>query len=1131
MRRLLLLCLALLCGVLSAAAQDRTITGRITDQASGQGIPGVTVLLKGTTTGTQTDPQGAFSLALPTGTETANARLVFSSIGYGTVERLIGSDTNITVALGTDTKQLGEVVVTALGLEAQNDKLGSAVSTVKGGALMQSGESSIITGLSGKTPGLLITRSSGDPGASANIQIRGANTILGNNQPLIVVDGIPISNSSIGNSGIVASNGGSNENQIDGVVQASRLNDINPNDIASVEVLKGAAAAALWGSRASNGVLVITTKRGQAGDKLNVSVRSSVGFDRINRTVPLQSAYGQGTGGIYNAGQPRSWGDKISSRSGGTDAFITDPTAPGYQGFVTFEDGTRRYALANGTAANPHGGKNSRDTFDHSDEIFRTGYTLDNQASISGGDLKGKFYLSLGNTHVAGIAKRNSDNDRSTVRFNGERQLSEKFRAGVNVTYARTVSNRVQQGSNLSGIFLGGLRTPADFNNANYVGTYTDTEGNLYPDRQTSFRNPVGANQFTDNAGNVIGNPGFDNPFWTIDRVKNQTRVNRVLGSTEMNYDILPWLTLLNRTGVDFYTDRRSEYFPLGAGANLQGAITEEEISEGQFNNDAILRATRNLSENIGLSALAGFNLNSRRSSQVGSSSTSFVNPFSPPQVNNTPSNTRTPYNLLVVQRTAAAYAQVDLSFFDQLFLSGTGRSESASTFGSDAQSTFFYPAGTVAWQFTKLSGLADNNFLSFGKARVAYGSVGIQPSPYLTRTYYVPADASQIVDGYTLGLDAANYGGGYKRSLTLGNSKLQPERKTELEAGFDLRFLQDRITFSATVYSNENKNVILQIPIAATTGFQQVNDNAARIRNRGIELNLSADVIKTADFQVTLAPNFSKNRNEVLDLSGAESVSLTGFTGSTSRAIKGYQMGALWGTKWVRDDKGKMLLDDNGFPQLSATEGVIGDPNPKWRGALGATVRYKGLSIYALVDHVNNVDVWNGTKGALYSYGTHADVGKETTVSADQARNLKLYSGQTVFERYGNVNDPNAAVTFRGDITNFGSGDVVRDETWYRTGLGNGFNGPSEQFVENVNYTRLREVTLSYNITSQGFRDFTHLRSVDFSVTGRNLVLWTKYSGVDPETNLTGVSNGRGLDYFNNPSTRSILFTVQLNY
>lgn len=1110
------------------AAQSRTITGRITDQATGQGLPGVTVLAKGTTVGTSTNADGTYSLNVPI----SATALTFSSIGYTSTERAIGDNTSINVALATDSKQIGEVVVTALGLEANRDQLGTAQSRVQGQSLVQSGETSVITGLSGKTPGVLITRSSGDPGASANIQIRGASTITGNLQPLIVVDGVPIFNSSIGNDGILTSNGGAGSNQTDGVVQASRLNDINPDDIASVEILKGAPAAALWGTRAANGVMVITTKKGRAGDKLNISYRTSYGLDRINKSVPLQNTFGQGLNGLYNQGASTSWGDRIADRSGGTDAFITNPASPGYRGFVTFSDGTTRYAIAPGTPANPHGGKNSRETFDHSREVFDTGYTWENQASISGGDAKSLFYVSLGNTHTKGIAVRNSDNDRTTFRVNAERQLADKFRAAVNVTYARTLSNRIQQGSNLSGIFLGGLRTPADYDNSRYVGTYTNAAGVSFPGRQVTYRSQLGANQGTDPATlNVYANPGYDNPFWTIDNVLNQTRVNRLVGGLELTYDFADWLHLLNRTGVDTYTDRRSANFPLGSGANLTGLITEESIQETQVNNDLILRGNYDFSENLGLTALAGFNFNARRSSQVGGTTRSVINSLAPPQLDNTPAASRDPFNLLVEQRNAAAYAQVDLNLFRQVFLTGTARGESASTFGPEAQSTFFYPAGSLAWQFTELGALKDNKILSFGKARLAYGSVGVQPAPYLTRTYFVPANSSVIIDGWGSGLNSANYFGASIRSGTLGNTLLRPERKNELEGGFDLRFWQDRISLGATAYTNKTTDAILQVPVAASTGFTLVSANAAEIENRGIELDLNADIIKTDDFGFSLSPNFSKNRNEVTSLAGATSIALNGFSGSQSRAVQGYQLGALWGTRWDRNENGALALDANGFPVQAATEGVIGDPNPKWRGGLGATVRYKGLSLYALVDHVNDVDVWNGTKGALYFFGTHADVGQETTLSAEDARSIKLWDGSTVFETYGNPADPNADVRFRGSIRDFGVGRVALDQNWYRSGPGSGFTGPTEQFVENVNYTRLREITLSYNLATEWFRNATKLQSVDFRITGRNLVLWTDYTGVDPETNLTGVSNGRGLDYFNNPSVRSLIFTLQINY
>ncbi|RZK25562.1 MAG: SusC/RagA family TonB-linked outer membrane protein, partial [Hymenobacter sp.] len=358
MRKQLLWLLLLFAGFCHAAwAQDRVISGKVTDQATNDGLPGVTVLVKGRPTiGTSTNADGVFSLAIPS----SATALVFSFVGYTSQELPLTSANTLSVSLAADTKQLNEVVVTALGLEANRDQLGTAQSTVQGTALVRSGETSVISGLAGKTPGVIITRTSGDPGASANIQLRGPSTILGNNQPLIVVDGVPISNASVGDEGIVASNSGAASNQISGVVQASRLNDINPDDIASMEILKGAAASVVWGTRGSNGVIVITTKRGRSG-RMSASIRSFISIDRINRKVPLQTTYGQGLGGLYNNTSSASWGDRIADRTGGADTYAT---APGqfyrrvlnsdwvtyrfvdlFQGNILFSDGTRQYNI------------------------------------------------------------------------------------------------------------------------------------------------------------------------------------------------------------------------------------------------------------------------------------------------------------------------------------------------------------------------------------------------------------------------------------------------------------------------------------------------------------------------------------------------------------------------------------------------------------------------------------------------------------------------------------------------------------------------------------------------------------------------------------------------------------------
>ena len=1125
MKRTLLIFVLLLGGLLQQAwAQNRTVSGKITDRATGQGLPGVTVLVKGRTIGTSTNLEGSYSL----GSVPADATvLVFSFIGYSTREIPITGSNTVNAALATDAKQLNEVVVTALGLEANRDQLGTAQATVQGTALVGSGETSVVTGISGKTPGVIITRSSGDPGASANIQIRGAATITGNLQPLIVVDGIPISNSSIGNDGILTSNGGAGSNQTDGVVQASRLNDINPDDIASMEILKGAAAAALWGTRAANGVIVITTKRGKLGDRMHIAVRSAYSFDRINQTPALQLNYGGGAGGKYVFGGRTTWGDYIGDRTGGPDTQITTPGATGYRGFVTFPDGSTQYAIANGTAANPHGGKNNQQTYDHGRDIFGTGFYRDNSVEFSGGDEKSTYFLSASNTYTKGIVYNNSDNNRTTVRMNVTRNLSDKFSSAVNVTYARTFSNRIQQGSNVSGIFLGGLRSPADYNNSQYFGDYTNATGATLTGRQVSYRNPLGA-----------ANPGYDNPNWTINRVTNTSLVNRLVGSAELNYHPTDWLSFLNRTGVDTYTDRREAFFPRQSAANLTGALTEEQITETQVNNDFIVRANHSFNENFSISGILGNNLNERRSDQIGASATNIVNILSPPQLNNSPATARTPYNIKTVLRTAAVYGEVDLAFLNQFFVTGTLRGESASTFGTATANTFYFPSGTFAWQFNKAGLFANNTALSFGKLRVAYGQVGVQPGIYQTQTYYIPA-SGQLVDSYGPALDVAAYGGGYIRSTTQGNNFLRPERKQEVETGVDLRFLNDRISLSATYYNNKTTDAILAISTPYTTGFSSQYRNAATITNKGIELQLDGAIIKTTDFSFNLAANFSQNKNNVADLAGVSSVFLNGFGGNSvnSVAIKDHQLGTLYGSRFQRttDGTNALALDAQGFAQLDPANGVVGDPNPQWRGGLGATIRYKGLSLYALVDHVHAFDVWNGTRGILNYFGTSALSGTRTTLSATDAATTKTFGGGTVASRVGRnsayVLNNDGSVTFRGTVANYGGGPVALDETWYSSGPGSGFTGAGEQYVEHVNTTRLREVTLSYSLNTQGFRDATKLQSIDFSLTGRNIYLWTNYSGVDPETNLTGVSNGRGLDYFNNPSTRSILFSVRLTY
>ncbi|WP_375434596.1 SusC/RagA family TonB-linked outer membrane protein [uncultured Hymenobacter sp.] len=1107
-KSLLLIPLTLTGLVQQAIAQTKTVSGKVTDQATGQGLPGVTVLAKGTSRGTSTGADGAFSLDVPTTTTT----LSFSFVGYNTIELPVRSGV-LNVAMEADTKQLSEVVVSALGIKENKDELGTATSRVTGAAVAQSGETSVITGLSGKASGVAITRSNGDPGAGAYIQIRGQNTIYGETQPLIVIDGVPMFNTS---SGV-----GSQLTSTAGVAQQSRLNDINPNDIASVQVLKGAAAAALWGSRASNGVLVITTKRGNTeGGKLSVTYGATYSIDRISYKHDLQDRYGQGSGGLFsaptdpNTNTGYTWGDIIANRSGEPDEVDTQSEA-GY------------FVAADGDIYRPIIRKNSQQTFlqQNFDEVFHTGHFLENNLSLSAGTRESNIFVSLSDLNQKGIVRTNQDYRRSTARLNAEKRFNKVVRLAGNSTYSRVNSNRIQQGSNRSGLYLGLLRTSPDFDQSDYIGTAFSPNGDVNNNRQRSYRNPIGA----------AANPGYNNALWTMREQLTPNTVDRFIGSTEVGLDPLPWLSLTARFGADFYSEIRKDLFPINSADNDGlGLATEESFSETQLNSDIFARATHSFSEKLSATLLVGMNLNQRTEFNYGATYGRFVQDLRGQSFfgNASFENTQA-FDYESKRRNSAGYATLNLVYNEQLFLNASGRLENASTFGASTQSRFFYPSVDLAWQFSKLPLLLDNSVLSFGKVRAAFGRVGLEPRLYVVRDVYVPSISA---DTYGVTANPGAFNASFQRSSVRGNPFLKPERKDEVEVGMDLRFLQDRITVGATHYRNLNSDVLIARPVSVTRGYSSEWANAAEIRNRGVEVDLNADIVKLNDFTWNVGGNWTRNRNKVLSVSGAESIFLDGFVGTSARVVEGYPFSALWGRKFERDPENNndLVIDPNnpGFPRSAVEESVIGDPNPDWRSGLNTTFSYKGLRLYILVERQQGGDIWAGTESILRNFGVSKYTDVETTLGADEARATRVYgapANSTVATRY--TPDADGNYTFRGRLDNFGGGPVALDEAWYR-GLGGGFGNVSEHFIQDATWMRLREVTLAYNLNSEGFRSFTKLSNLELTLTGRNLVLWTKeFKGVDPETNLTGQSAGRGLEYFNNPSTRSFLIGLRVTY
>jgi len=841
---------------------------------------------------------------------------------------------------------------------------------------------------------------------------------------------------------------------------------------------------------------------------VNISFKSTVSFDEVNKLHKLQTTYGEGSGGLFKQGNKFSFGDRIADRTGGADTFITDPNAAGYNGFITFPDGTTRYAIAPGTASNPHGGKNSQQVFDHAKDVFQTGHFVDNSLTISGGTAKSNILVSYGNLTQDGIVQAYSNYKRNTARINASTQFNQWIRATANVSYSNVNSSRIQQGDNLDGILLGGFRSPPDFNNKYYTGTYTDASGAVFPNAHVSYRNPLGIDQ------NTI----YSNPVWNIHNNRNSTAVDRITGTLELALDPLPWLNFTGRVGIDNFTDKRLERFARNSATWAEGFLSKTWITESQFNVDGFARATKTLNADFSGSVIVGVNYNSRAKSIFADALTSLVVPTAPDILTNGLNSNQNPSNYNSLIRTYAYYIQAEAQAYDQLFLTLTGRNESASTFGSKVSNSFFFPSASLAWQFTKLAALKEQTALSFGKLRLTWGQVGIQPQPYQNFTTFGP---SAYVGGnsYTNGLAASSsiYGGGYTRATTAGNDYLKPERKTETEVGVDLRFLNDRLTFSTTLYDNSTSDVILNLGTATPVGYGSTIKNAAKLSNKGIEVELGGTLVQAGDFKWNLSGNFSLNRNKVVSLAGSAAQVLSDSYQENASLIAGQPFGVFYTTDFQKDDHGKYILDANGFPQSGTQNVIAGNPNPMWRSGLGTTVSFKTLSLYVLFDKVFGNSFYNGTRGALYNFGTHGDQGGTAVAPAG---GIRTYSGAVI----------PGGTSFQGQIKDFGGGPVALNQSWWQ-GPGTSFNGPWAQFVENGGSTRLREVTLTYGLRSAGFRAATKLSSIDFSLTGRNLVLWTKYTGTDPEVNITGAGLSRGQDWFTNPNTKSILFSVKVTF
>lgn len=1058
---------------------QHTVEGTVSDK-EGTPLVGVTILEKGTSTGTVTDAEGTYSIEA----SSPQARLLFRYVGLENASVAINGRSTIDVTLIEDSEVLEQVVVTALGFEENEDEVGYASSTVGGSTVTQAAEPTVINSLSGKASGVRISRNSGDPGAGAYIQIRGISTIDRDAQPLIVVDGVPISNASRG----------AQEN----LAAQSRLNDINPNDIESVTVLKGASAAALWGTRALGGVIIIKTKSGQYNKPLSVSYKSSYSLDQINRRYPKQTTFGQGDNGVYNQRARDSWGDKISDRPGGQDEFDTSGE------FYVGQDGNTYYPVVS---------KNSQELYDERnfDQVFQNGHFWENNLSISGGNANSTIFASLSDINQEGIIRNNSDYRRTTARVNVSHRITDNIKLKTSATYAKSTSNRIRRGASSSGLHLGLLRTPADFDNTGYRGDYFSGP-NAAPvsNRHRSYREPLGAD----------GSATYNNPSWTTNEQEALVDVDRFITSMELTASPTNWLELIGRVGLDKFAERRQNFFTPGsaAGAFRSGRFDKELARNTVFNMDYIAKAGTTFGQNFSGTMLVGFNYNHRELIVDGSRISNFIQFFDVASgirdIDNALPENREVTSTFGQERTVGAYSSASLSAYDMLFLNATLRAETASTFGNEADNTFLFPSASLAWQFTEIPSLSEG-FLSFGKLRFSYGEVGVQPARYNTTNFFVSPSYSDEFGGTLAGGLFGN--GAFVPSSQRGSSSLLPERKKETEVGADLRFLNDRISLSATYFSNKTEDVLLDFPIANSRGVTRLYTNGAEIQNTGWEVDFQYKVVQNKNWYWNVGAIYSEVTNEVTRLDEGLSIILGGLSAVNARTLLGFPIGVLWGSRTLRDDNGDVVFDENGFPLQDQIEGVIGDPNPDWQGSAYSTLSYKNFTLSVLFETLQGTDIFAGTKSVMADLGTWGDSDLEST--ADQ--NLLTYDGEVIL----------AGETFRGKIHNFGAGPVALTESWYNGDGGFFSGGNDELYIEDGSWTRLREISLAYTAQSDWLKRNTGVGSATFSVTGRNLIIWTEFEGNDPDTNLSGVSKARGIDYFNNPGTQSYVFSLTLTF
>ncbi|WP_217192943.1 SusC/RagA family TonB-linked outer membrane protein [Bernardetia litoralis] len=1062
--------------LIGSAWAQQTITGTVIDAAQG-GLPGATVQVKGTNTGTTTDLEGKYSLVVPEGSEI----LVFRFVGYASQEVEIGNRTTIDVTLA-EASELATVVVTAQNISREKASLAYSQQKLDGAEVSTVKETNFINSLSGKAAGVQV-RQNNTMGGSTNITIRG-NSSFTSNQPLFVVDGIPIGNN--------ANNSASQEAGRGGYDYGNPASDINPEDIASMSILKGASATALYGSRGQNGVIIITTKKGSKGKGIGVSISTGITIGTIDKSTfaEYQDQYGAGYGAYYGS---TGYFEDIDANGDGVADLVVPTTEDGSYGGA-FDPNLNVYYWDSFVPESDNYGQSRPWTAAENSpvEFFETQVMYNNTVSLQGGNDNGTFRLSYNNLDQQGILP-NSSLTKNTINFNGTLKLTEKLSSNVMFQYNK---------QDVVGRYSTGYSDNIMSNFRQWWQVNTDVLAlkDIYD--QTGKNYTWNAANPTDPETPIY----WDNPYWTRYENYNSDTRDRVISKVGIDYKFTDWLNFSAFATIDGYTEVREERRAVGSVATSFGVNLADEssgyqrtnIEQAEYNYNAILSVNKMLSDDFSLAGLVGFNLRKERYQYSQQSTSGGIAVPELYSLSNSVNSNPFPYEYLYEKEVYGYFANANLGYKGFLYLDGNYRVDVSSALPTVNNQYDYYSIG-LGFVFSELINVDQINY---GKIRASYGTVGND-----TR-------ALRVNDVY---LRDNNFQGGVLTTLpsTKNNSSLKPEITAETELGLELSMFKRRLNVDFAVYNRETKNQLLSVQLSRATGYNSTFINAGTIRNRGFELTLGGTAVKTAGFTYSPSVNFTLNRNKVLSLIGeTENYVIADFQATTSNATVGQPLGVMRGTGYEYLD-GERVVDENGY-YVAVSDQIIGDPNPDWNMGINNMFTYKNFKLSFLIDiqkggDVFSLDMYYGSGVGLYpeTAGTN-DLGNPVRDDVDAGGGVVLPG----------VNSDGTPNTTYADASYYGGAYYWGSQT----------RNPEETHIYDASSVRLRELSLSYSLPKT-IASKIKATNIDFSIVGRNLWIISKnVPYADPESGL-GVGTAQGYLSGSYPTVKTYGFKLDVSF